>query len=63
MTMYFDFVKALLNKNEQGLVLIAVKKQGLVKRMISRIGKLAILLGVISFLWGGGSRFDAAVTT
>lgn len=54
MTMYFDFVKALLNKNEQGLVLIAVKKQGLVKRMISRIGKLAILLGVISFLWGGG---------
>ncbi|WP_342609173.1 hypothetical protein [Vibrio tritonius] len=52
MTMYFDFVKALLNKNEQGQVLIAVKKQGLVKRMISRIGKLAILLGVISFLWG-----------
>ena len=52
MTMYFDLVKALLNKNEQGQVLIAVKKQGLVTRMISRIGKLAILLGVISFLWG-----------
>lgn len=42
MTMYFDFVKALLNKNEQGPV----------TRMISRIGKLAILLGFISFLWG-----------
>ncbi|MCA2018840.1 hypothetical protein LDJ79_22195 [Vibrio tritonius] len=52
MTMYFDLVKALLNKNEQGLVLIAVKEQGPVAQMISRIGKLAVLLGVISFLWG-----------
>ena len=52
MTMYFDLVKALLNKNEQGLVLIAVKEQGPVAHMISRIGKLAVLLGVISFLWG-----------
>ena len=52
MTMYFDFVKALLSKNEQGQVLIAVKEQGPVARVISRIGKLAVLLGAISFLWG-----------
>lgn len=51
MTMYFDFVKALLNKNEQGQVLITVKEQGPVARVISRIGKLAVLLSVISFLW------------
>lgn len=52
MTMYFDFVKALLNKSGQGEMLIAVKEKGLFPRIISRIWKLTVLLSFLSFLWG-----------